>query len=315
MRLVFAVCVAGMAATLAQPLRPNHAELRALLVNDRHDFTVLGGWYSIFYYEDKLRLSIRAFLRDPETRENARKVLAFIGDPNDLRLVLRQSPPAGKDPFSNRWAYDVASALLEPSTELEWAFLRACALNDYQDRWVDAGAIQTHKLIASPRSLRILQEAQQVNVDREKSLADAIGYIQSQPPALRGPNLEPLAGRVANLIRMGNWEVKKPRYNECSDKALVDLMYSTPGDRFTYTGTFHRIDGMWRLRGLRQTFHAAIMRLPESPVDIPSPPELRSVPPLPQSTPEMILQLIAPKSPLETLPVPPSPQSTQPKKK
>jgi len=46
------------------------------------------------------------------------------------------------------------------------------------------------------------------------------------------------------------------------------------------------------------------------------PPAVRLlVPPIPQSTPELILQAVAPKSPPEILPAPPIPQSTQPKKK
>jgi hypothetical protein len=94
------------------------------------------------------------------------------------------------------------------------------------------------------------------------------------------------------------------------------MVYSAPDDRLTYTATFHRIDGLWRLRGLRETLQEAVMVMPiRPPVNLPSPPEILLVSPIPQSTPEMILQPIAPKSPPEILPVPPIPQSTQPKKK
>ena len=160
---------------------PFHFGRTPLLVNDHQRLIVLRRWDSIFYHEDKLRPSIRLLLRDYKAHENAQEILALIGDPQDLRLVVRLAPRSRRDPFSNRWAYRVACALLEPSTEEEWAFLRACALNDYDDRWVDAGAIQTLKLIASPRSLEILKEVQQRNPYRSKSLASAIDYIGSNP--------------------------------------------------------------------------------------------------------------------------------------
>jgi hypothetical protein len=174
----------------------------------------------IFYYEDKLRPSLRSFLNDRKARENARAFLALIGDPGDLRLVIRQAPPINRTPFSNRWAYGVACALLEPSTNQEWAFLRASALNNYDDHWVEAGAIQTLKLIASPRSLEILQEVQRLNVNRANTLSEAIAYILSTHSALQGLDLETLARSVANTNKFGKWEGnQKPRYNERRDKA------------------------------------------------------------------------------------------------
>jgi hypothetical protein len=180
-----------------------------------------------------------------------------------------------------------------------------------------AGAIQTLKLIASPRSLEILQEVQRLNVNRVNTLAEAIAYVLSTPSALQERDLEILARTVAGTIRFGKWEGNpKPRYNERSDKALVDMMYRAPGERLTYTATFHRIGGLWRLRGLRETLHATVMVLPiNPPVILPPPPEVLPVPPIPQSAPEVILQPIAPKAPPEILPVPPVPQLTQPKKK
>jgi hypothetical protein len=304
MLLMLMRCVICLAAiplmVLGQPLRPNHIELRTLLAKDQHTFD-LQVWYSIFYYEDTLRPSLRSLLNDRRARENARAVLALIGDPADLRLVVRRAPPIDRTPFSNRWAYGVACALLEPASEQEWAFLRACALNDYDDRWVDAGAIQTLKLIASPRSLEILQEVQRLNVNRAHALSEAIAYVLSNPGALQGLDLEALARRVASTNKFGKWEGnQKPRYNERRDKALVDIVYYAPGDRLTYTATFHRIDGLWRLRGLRETLQEAVMVMPvrpRTPLDLPSPPEILPVPSIPQSTLEMVLRPASEPSP------------------
>jgi hypothetical protein len=211
----------------------------------------------------------------------------LIGDPEDLGAVIRQATPPVPGPVSNRWAYGVVCALLEPRSEREWAFLRRCALNGYGDRWVDAGAIQTLELIATPRSLQILKEAQQRNVYRAGSIARAIDYVQSRPPALKGEKLDELANRVAKGLSIGKFEGKgKARYNESGDKALIDFTYDTGEDRLIYTATFHMVDGFWRLRGIRETlqqFGAPRGILVQPWPDLPPPPELIRVPAFPQN--------------------------------
>jgi hypothetical protein len=54
-------------------------------------------------------------------------------------------------------------SLLNASSEQEWGFLHKCAINEYDDRWVDAEAIQTLKLIAWPRGRETLDQALRVN--------------------------------------------------------------------------------------------------------------------------------------------------------
>jgi len=229
-------------------------------------------------------------------------MLALIGDPEDLRLIIRLAPPPQPGPFSNRWAYGVAAALLEPATEEEWAFLRQCALNGFDDRWVDAGAIQTLKLIASPRSLGILNEALQQNTFREKSVVKGIAYVQSNPLPLRDENLNQLADRVANAIKFGRLEEgRRVRYNESEDKALVDWAYNTGEDRLTYTGTFHKVDGMWRLHGVRETLQemigSATVVINRPPVKGLPPPELSPVPATPPVALDQILPPMQPPNP------------------
>jgi hypothetical protein len=250
----FAISLVMIAEILrAQPAFPQEDHLRTILADE----TAWGDrdtQNAIFYYEDRLRPSIRSRLREGATRNGAQELLAFIGDPSDLRLIVQVAATSKQGSIDNRWAYGVSAALLEPRSEQEWAFLRACALNRYDDGWVDAGAIQTLKLIASPRSLQILREVEQKNADRAASAGKAIDYIQSKPPALRGVELDEVAKRVANVIRIGKWDGnRKPYYNEAGDKALVDFVYEAGEDRLTYTATFHRVEGSWRLRGVRET--------------------------------------------------------------
>ena len=218
---------------------------------------------AIFYYEARLRDPLRALLRDPKVGESARGLLALIGVSEDLQLVVQLAPPPRDGPFDNRWAYEVACALLEPGSEREWAFLRKAALNEFDDRWVDAGAIQTLKLIASPRSQKILEEARTGNAERAKSIARALDYIHSNPPPLADENLETLAKRLAGAMRFGKWEGNgTPRYNQRRDKALVDCRYSTGEDWLTFTATFHLVNGIWRLRGLRETLQQLAVPVP-----------------------------------------------------
>lgn len=173
--------------------------LRALLIDIPDD--PLPFLNSVFYYERRLRLSLRALLHDPQASDGAQYLLALIGVPEDLQIIIQLAPPPRREGFEDRWAYAVACALLAPGSELEWAFLRKAALNEYDDRWVDAGAIQTLKLLASPRSRQLLEETRVQNEYRAKSVARALEYIDSNPPPLVDRNLEELARRVALVNR------------------------------------------------------------------------------------------------------------------
>jgi hypothetical protein len=171
----------------------------------------------------------------------------------------------------------VVCALLEPTSESEWALLRNAASGEFDDRWVDWGAIQTLKLIASSRSLQILEEAQQRNEFRAKSIAKAIEYIETNPPPFADRDLKKLAGRVAETIKIGDWEGNEPpRYNQARDKALIDFEFRTAEDLLTYTATFHKLGAVWKLRGVRETLQAMV------PPQIPPPPRPRiELPPPP----------------------------------
>src|SRR5204863_7799723 len=117
--------------------------------------------------------------------------------------------------FEDRWAYSVVCAVLEPATEKEWTFLRNCAMNDYDDLWVDAGAIRTLKLIASPKSKQVLKEVGEKNKDRADSVEAAIKYIESAPAPLLDEDVVAAAKKVAQAIKIGKWQGNKPpQFNE-----------------------------------------------------------------------------------------------------
>jgi hypothetical protein len=231
-------------------------ELRELLAGD---FSTSEGQFrdSIFHYEAHLRPFLLELVREPEVTERARQLLSVIGEPGDLELMLRLPSPPATLPFPERWRYALATALVHPDTEEEWDFLRRCAVNEFNDRRVDAGAIQTLRLNASPRGQQILVEAEQKNTFQASRIGRALEYIASTPMPLLDVNLETLAKRVALVIGSNTWQANgSPRFNEAQDKALVDFSYQTGTDRLVYTGTFHKEGEAWSLRGVRETAQA-----------------------------------------------------------
>lgn len=214
----------------------------------------------VFYYEGRLRPALRSLLGDQKVNGAIANILTLIGEPEDLQSIIQYppEPQGGGVVFPNRWAYFVVCSLLDPTSEEDWSFLRKCAINEFKDRWVDQGAIQTLRLIASPRSQGILEEAMSLNPFRAKEIERAMTYIQSDPTPLMGPKLEELADRVAGGMKIGNWKGNgMPRYNESGQKALVDFTFQSGTeafmDTYIYTATFHKNGDVWKLKGVRET--------------------------------------------------------------
>ena len=220
---------------------------------------------AVFFNEARLRPTLRTLAEDPYVAKSARDLLATIAEPEDLRLMARLPRPEKTDIFPDRWLYPVVTALIRPDEESEWSLLERCAANEFQDRWVDAGAIQTLKLTGGERSRGILSEAREKNSYRAALIDRAIEYIDSKPPALTGVDLDAVAKQVAQALKLGTWlENRAPRFNESGDKALVDLTFQSGVDYLVYTATFHRLEGTWTLRGVHETLQAFAPRATEA---------------------------------------------------
>lgn len=232
-------------------------ELRQLLLHlPRNAYRV---HESVFYHEAQLRSAPRALVQDVKVGTQAAQFLSLIGEPDDLRFIVQHPPPSKHQAFPNRWAYGVASSLLDPTMEEDWVFLRDSALNKYEDGWVEVGAIQTLKLIASSRSRELLEETQAQNQSRASAAAKALEYIRSRPSPLTGTNLVELADRTAQAVKSGNWERNgEPRYNAGNDKALVTFEFTSGRDLLFYTATFWRTQNIWKLHGVRETGQALV---------------------------------------------------------
>jgi len=239
-------------------------QLREMLAGD-FEHSGAGLNELVFVQEHRLRLALRALVGDSKVGTAAGQLLAFIGVPDDVRLFLDHIPPPKRELFEDRWAYGVACALLEPATEKEWTFLRNCAINDYDDLWVDAGAIRTLKLIASTKSKQILEEVGRKNKDRASSIEAAIKYIESGPAPLADEDIVVAGRKVAQAIKIGKWQGNKPpQFNEIRDKALVVCEFIAGRDLLVHTATFHKVEGKWRLRGVRETMQALLAREPDT---------------------------------------------------
>jgi len=240
-------------------------ELRELLAGDFDTSREL--YELVFIQENKFRQALRALITDPDVGVEAGKFLAFIGVPKDVRLFLKHAPPI-KEPFDDSWTYGVVCALLEPTSKEEWNFLRSCALNEFDNLWCDREAIRTLKLIASPHSREILTEVKRSNEDRADYVTKAIEYIDANPSPIADADLMAAGEKVAKAIRIGNWRGnRKPRFNQKGDKALVECEFISGRDVLMYTATFHKVDGVWKLRGVRATMQKLLACDPEHQPD------------------------------------------------
>jgi hypothetical protein len=131
--------------------------------------------------------------------------------------------------------------------------LRKCALRKIDDPWAVSGAIESLRLIASPRSREILVEAQAANENRRASISKAIEYIDTKPAPLIGTTVVQLAERVVQALALRGWKGNSaPRCNQSQDNALIDFYFETSEDVYVYTATFHKVGDTWNLRGVRE---------------------------------------------------------------
>jgi hypothetical protein len=203
-------------------------------------------------------------LNDPLAGAQAGELLAFIGYPEDVRLLIQYAPEPNGEPAVNRWAHAVASALLEPSSEREWSFLKRCAADNYDDHWVDGAAIRTLQLIASTRSQQILEDVRKLNPKRSNEVDRAIAYLATQPAPLMGSTAEAAAEKLARALSADTWMGnEEPRFDEERDAALVDCDFLVGGTQFqVFTVTLHQEGAVWHVGGVRETRQKLLPKAP-----------------------------------------------------
>lgn len=207
---------------------------------------------ALFKAEHQFRPALVELVTDRDVGPGAISVLSLIAVPEDLARVVRHLPPPSKEWLENRWACEVAGAMLEPTTDEEWAFLERCARDAYDDPAVVDSAITSLRLIASPRSRQVLEALRPKDEDVKAAIAWAIAELQANPKPLEDRDLATLGRKVAAVIRAGKLlEIDQPEYNQRRDKALVDLSFGRGRESIVFTATCHSVGGVWKLRGLR----------------------------------------------------------------
>jgi hypothetical protein len=142
---------------------------------------------SIFYYEAQLRPALWTLARQPELTLRVRQMLSMIAAPEDLHLIMKLDAPPTAGGFGDRWRYQVATSLVNPDREEEWSFLRRCAFNEFNDRWVDAGAIQeADRITTQPDNTRGSQEGEPHASRRDREGA-RVYQSESNRARERGP--------------------------------------------------------------------------------------------------------------------------------
>jgi len=246
---------------LRELLRSEFKSDNDTIVNFRNGLTE-----QIFFYERQFSPALLSLIEDDKVGPLVGNLLAVISNPEDLSMLVQ----------CGRQSYLIVSSLLEPNSREEWVFLRKCALND-DDFRIGAGAINSLKLIPSEHSLEILQEAYKQSKRMRELIGEAIQYLKSNPESLADTSLVELQKRVAGAIQISGWKGNGiPRFNAEGDKALVDFEFIVDcnfgdilelvdeenpikrKDLYIYTGTFHKVNGEWKLRSLRETTRALI---------------------------------------------------------
>jgi hypothetical protein len=235
--------------------RTQQDELRELLACDIYDDPNGEGFADLaLFYERRLRTALLSLAGDPHTADNARRALASIGVPEDIRWLVHHAPAPSHKRLGDFWAVSIASALVEPADEAEWAFLRKCALNEFNNGFVVSAAEITLGLIGTPRSAEILEQARRYEKSRAWIHVRVPERTRPNPPPLADRDLEKAVWNVEQALKalgMGTWKtLGSPRYNEDGDMALVhgELVMHRSG--VPCKTTFHKVDGVWKLRGV-----------------------------------------------------------------
>jgi hypothetical protein len=236
--------------------------------------------YAVFRHERSLRPALRETRSDPKISRLAIALLGMIGEREDIRRLARALGRTKDSLTLEALSRTVATTIPDSASDDVWTVLRKAAGNAYNNGWADAQAIRTLKLLASPESAEILQEARERNPYRVEAIDEALGYIRSDPVAIVGNDLEHLAERVLRIAARGEWSGSKaPIFNEERDKALIEFEYTTEDCRWRCVATFHRQDKLWRLRSVSESMHSQRLDglvVPQNQLPVP---ELLPLPP------------------------------------
>lgn len=240
--------------------------LRDVILGERNDERIAKELDDLLLNKtSQIHDALLSLATDEHAKQQASEFIAVLALPEDMAHILPTPPtPVASEAFDNRWIYSMVTGLIEPTTDSEWELLKRAASGDYDDLWVDAGAIQSLRLNASARSRSILQEIAVKNPDRKKMVDRAIVYIDAGAKPIADADLIQAGKKAAQSIGFSGWQSNDaPRYSENHEVALIDARFIIGRDLLVYTATLHHVGNEWRLRAIRETMQALLAMDPK----------------------------------------------------
>lgn len=239
---------------------PQRSALRDLLVAEREQDGERALEDFLLQHTSKIHDAFLALMNDDHAGEPARHLISILALPEDMARMLPVVPrPSAAGAFDDRWIYGAVTGLVEPTTDTEWKLLEQAAFGDYDDGWVDYGAIQSLRLNASARSRAILAQVPKHNREREKTIQRALAYIDAGAKPVSDPDIAAAGAKAAKAVGLSGWRGNgEPRYSEDHQTGLIEARFIIDRDLLVYTATFHRVGNEWRLRAMRETMQALL---------------------------------------------------------
>jgi hypothetical protein len=231
-----------------------------------------------FLHDDLLRPTLRALVEDPKVGRKAVDWLARVGDRADIDFVLAHRPAVVPDNedfdnWQNHWAYSIATALIDPTTDAQWEFLEEAASGSYSELWVDWGAIKTLAYSADPRSRQILARVSVRNVERADEIAGLLKRGPLPQAALRAVSPHDGALALGCNASVGRYTgAEKEKTDQGGDKVSVPLSFRSGPDLLIYDAIYERMaEGDWRLRSFNEAGQILLTLDAPEPRDVESP--------------------------------------------
>jgi len=240
--------------------------LRDVILGERNDDKIAKDLDELLLSKTSLiHDALLSLATDEHAKKQASEFIATLALPDDMARILPMPPsPEKGDAYENRWVYSLVTGLIEPTTDSEWELLKRAECGDYDDLWVDAGAIQSLRLNASAHGRAILQEVATRNPDRKKMVDRATAYIDGGAKPIADADLIEAGKKAAHAIGFSGWQGNHaPRYSENRETALVDASFIIDRDLLVYTATFQHVGDQWRLRAIRETMQALLAMDPK----------------------------------------------------
>lgn len=214
--------------------------------------------YALFEFQETFLPSLRALLDEPEFSEDSVQILSYFSYPGDIRCILALARQ------KQGYYFSLAGALTSPATEEEWNYLQQCILLSVDDRmrWhITQQAALALAVKGGDRARHILS-LHPLHTAGSTQLHRSLQWIQSHPKGLQGQkeltrSVEEAAGIFLLKGEEALFDIEKVRLDRTETRGLVSVsVYQSPREARGYDMVFHKIHGIWVLKGIWHTWIA-----------------------------------------------------------